>query len=241
VNNTTKAYTTSARYYDAIYHLKNYRLEVAGLRRIIDRHIQRPTETLLDVACGTGAHLTFLARYYDCIGIDLSAELIEIAREKLPSIPFHVGDMRDFNLQKQFDIVTCLFTSLSYITDYDGMRQAVANMARHIAPGGVLVIDPWLHPEQYREGLVNYDSVDTPDIKLARMSVNRRDGHCSLIEVHHMIATSEGVTTFVEPHRMALYTNEQYLDAIRDAGLQPIYEERGITDLGLYLGLKSPA
>jgi ubiquinone/menaquinone biosynthesis C-methylase UbiE len=238
VNNITRTYTTSARYYDAIYHLKNYRLEVAALRRLIDRYIQRPAETLLDIACGTGAHLAFLTRYYDCTGLDLSAELVEIAREKLPSIPFHIGDMRDFDLQRQFDIVTCLFTSLSYVTNYEDVRKAVANMARHIAPGGVLVIDPWLHPEQYREGLINYDSVDSPEIKLARMSVNRRDGFCSLIEVHHMIATSEGVTTFVEPHRMGLYTHEQYLGAISTAGLTPIYEERGITDLGLYLGLK---
>lgn len=239
MNNITTAYTSSAQYYDAIYHLKNYRLEVAALRRIIDRHIQRPAETLLDVACGTGAHLTYLTRYYDCVGLDLSTELIDIAREKLPRIPFHVADMRTFTLPQTFDLVTCLFSSISYVGNYQDVCLSVENMARHLAPGGLLVIDPWLYPEEYREGQINYDSVDTPEFKVARMSINQRDGECSLIEVHHMIATAEGITTFVEPHRMGLYTHQQYLDALTRAGLTPIYEERGIKASGLYLGLKS--
>lgn len=51
-----------------------------------------PNALVVDVGCGTGANLAALARDYRCLGIDTSAEAIELARRRFPRAEFVVGD-----------------------------------------------------------------------------------------------------------------------------------------------------
>ena len=77
-------FTRSATLYDLIYSWKNYRREVDHLLAII--HARVPgAKTILDVACGTGEHLRYLPDF-DRTGVDLDAELLRIARTKLPDV-----------------------------------------------------------------------------------------------------------------------------------------------------------
>jgi SAM-dependent methyltransferase len=141
-------YRDSARYYDAIYGFKDYAAEAAAVSARIRAH--RPeAATLLDVACGTGAHLAHFAREYRVEGIDLSQEQLAIARARLPGIELHQGDMTTFDLGKTFDAVTCMFSSIGYIGTLDGLDAAIGRMAAHLAPGGVLVVEPWLLPDAF--------------------------------------------------------------------------------------------
>jgi ubiquinone/menaquinone biosynthesis C-methylase UbiE len=232
-----ETYTTSAPYYDTIYKYKDYASEVRKLLHVMEQHTTIEGKTLLDVACGSGGHLFYLARYFDCVGLDLSSELLEVARAKLPSIPFHQGDMRDFDLGQTFDIVTCLFSAIAYVKTLDNMRQAVANMARHLSPGGLLLVEPWFRPEDYHPNHISADLVEMPEHKLCRMSVSKKEGNLSIIHVNYMIGSAEGVIHFTEPHEMGLFTHEEYTGAFLDAGLQPIYDERGLIGRGLYGGV----
>ena len=58
------------------------------------------------------------------------------------------------------------------------------------------------------------------------------------MDMHHLVATPEGVEHFVEHHEMGLFTHEEYLDAVAAAGLKSVYNEQGLTGRGLYLGIK---
>src|SRR5205085_1701615 len=59
--------------------------------------------TLLDVACGTGAHLAEFRRWYRCEGVDLEPKLLAVARERLPDVPLGEAEMRDLDLGRRFD------------------------------------------------------------------------------------------------------------------------------------------
>ncbi len=132
------SYEKSARIYDLLYvgtRIKDYRAEVAELNRLIEESC--PTaRTLLDVACGTGAHLAELRRRYEVEGADLSPAMLGVARERLPGVPLHQADMRELDLGRSFDAVICLFSSIGYVTDPSEMRSTVARLALHVAPGG---------------------------------------------------------------------------------------------------------
>jgi SAM-dependent methyltransferase len=234
-------YTLSAQYYDIIYNLKDYAQETQTLLRLIETH--KPDgasfKTLLDVACGTGGHLVFLARHFECAGLDLEPALLAIARAKLPSLPFHQGDMRDFDLGQQFDLVTCLFSAIGYVKTSAGLQQGISNMARHVAPGGMLIVEPWFTPETFIAGHLHLDTVEKPGYKLARMSVSKIIDGVSVIDLHHLVGTpQDGVTHFSELHELALFTHAQYTEAFVAAGLRVVYDERGLIGRGLYLGLK---
>src|SRR5437660_5427810 len=121
-------FTKAARFYDAIYSFKNYGAEAEHLREIIDRNKLSRGKNLLDVACGTGAHLAHLSRHYTAEGLDLDPQMIAIARERLPALRFHHADMIDFSLGRSLDVVVCLFSAIGYVKTPARMREAVANM-----------------------------------------------------------------------------------------------------------------
>jgi ubiquinone/menaquinone biosynthesis C-methylase UbiE len=79
-------FSRSARIYDAVYSWKEYGRETALVYDLVQA--RKPgAQTLLDVACGTGAHLAELVRWYRCEGLDLEPELLAVACERLREIP----------------------------------------------------------------------------------------------------------------------------------------------------------
>jgi SAM-dependent methyltransferase len=215
-------YETSARIYDLLYTgtgIKDYPAESAELRRIIEE-LSPGAKTLLDVACGTGAHLAELRLWYEVEGADLSPAMLAVARDRLPGIQLHEADMRTIDLGRTFDVVICLFSSIGYITDPPEMRSAVARLAAHVAPGGVLILDGWVRPGEWREGFRPQPDIAQDDETLVvRLSFARREGNVTDMDMHHLVQTAEGIDYFVENHRLALTPTQDYVSAVEDAGL----------------------
>ena len=225
----------SARFYDAIYSWKDYDGEVERLRDLINER-REGAETLLDVACGTGKHLEGLKRYFKVEGLDLDPEMVTIARRRLPGVEVHEGNMTSFELGKRFDAVVCLFSSVGNQSDVQGLNRAIAQMAHHLQKGGVLIVEPWLSPDQWDTGSLHALFVDEPDLKIARMSDNSREGRVSVLNLHYLIATATaGVTHFEEKHRLTLFTHEEYMDAFRRAGMVAEHDAQGLMGRGLYV------
>ena len=225
----------SARLYDAVYaSIRDYPREAAELDRLIQE--RRPgARTLLDIACGTGAHLEHLTGY-EVEGLDLDPEMLGVARERLPNVPLHEGDMADFELRKRFDAVVSMFSSIGYVLTEERLRSAVASMARHLEPGGVLVVEPWLSPEVWVDRHVGAVFVDQPELKIARMNVGEREGNLSIFEFEYLVGTPNGLERFNERHELGLFTVEQYLEAFRAAGLEVDHDPEGPMGRGLYIG-----
>jgi SAM-dependent methyltransferase len=234
-------FTNSEQFYDAIYEWKDYKAESARLVEIITAHKKSAGNTLLDVACGTGSHVPFLRDAYAVEGVDIMQGMVEIARSKNPSISFHRGDMIDFDLGRQFDVVVSLFSSIGYVGTSERLALAVRNMARHVKPGGVLIIEPYFSPEAWKPKTqapgVNW--VDKPDIKIVRMIDWVREGHLVKSTFHYLVGTVERVEHFTEHHEMGLFTDEEQQSAFRAAGMDVIHDEKGLMGRGLYIGARA--
>jgi len=215
-------YDKSARIYDLLYvgtGIKDYHAETAELRRIIEES-SPGAKTLLDVACGTGAHLEELRQWYEVEGADLSPAMLAVARQRLPGVELQEADMRTLDLGRWFDVVICLFSSIGYVTDPIEMRSAVARLAAHVAPGGVLILDGWVRPGDWREGARPEPDIAQDDEALVvRLSFSRREGNVTNLDMHHLVQTAEGIDYFVENHRLALTPTEDYVSAVEGAGL----------------------
>ena len=131
---------------------QDYAAETQRLTEVIATHKRAPGNTLLDVACGTGGHIPYLKDRFEIEGLDLNEVFLDIARERNPEVTFHLGDMIETDLGRQFDVVTCLFSAIGYVKTAERMAAAVANMARHVAPGGVLIVEPWFSPQTWKGG-----------------------------------------------------------------------------------------
>lgn len=230
-------FTESARFYDALYSFKNYEAESEVLGDLLKEHAYG---TLLDVACGTGKHLEFLRQRFDCEGLDLDEKLLEEAAKRLPGIPLHHADMMDFDLGKEFDAVTCLFSAIGFVETQGGLEQAIRCMAKQLKAGGTLVVEPWFAPEQWDLRHLHALFVDEPDLKIARMSQPGLEGNVSIIVFEYLISTHDGIERAREVHRLGLFTQEEYLGAFEQAGLQGQFLEGGLMGRGLYAGRKLP-
>jgi SAM-dependent methyltransferase len=229
-------FSRSAALYDAIYSFKDYDAEAARVHALIQERTPGAA-TLLDVACGTGKHLEQLRRWYEVEGLDLDAGLLDVARTRLgPGVPLHEADMTSFSLARTFDAVTCLFSAIGYVRTPERLNAAVLAMARHLKPGGLLVVEPWLAPDVWQVGRPHVLVVDEPDLKIARMNVAGREGRLAIMEFSYLVGTPEGVEHFSERHEAALFTDDEYRGAFAAASLAVEHDDAGLTGRGLYLG-----
>jgi len=229
-------YTETALYYDKIYAFKAYPAEADRLMAIFHEHQRSGGTDLLDVACGTGRHLEFLRDQYDVEGIDISLELLAIARQRLPGIRLHHGDMTAFDLGRTFDLVTCLFSAIGYVQTLENLSRAVVCMARHLKTGGLLVIEPWFTPDTWRPGTVHAIFIDEPELKIARINTSFVTGCRSIFDLHYLIGTPAGTEYVVEHHEMGLFTTDEMRAALAAVGLEVIFDPQGLMGRGLFIG-----
>ena len=232
-------FSKSAAFYDAVYSWKKYGEETATLRSLIKEHKRSAGTTLLDVACGTGMHLALLRAHYAAEGLDLDPQLLAAAADRCPGITLHHGDMEEFDLGRTLDVVTCLFSSIAYMETAARMKSAVAAMARHLTPGGLLLVEPFFFPDQFANGHVASTFVEQPELRIARMSVSEVHDSVAHLNFHYLIAQPSGVTHLTEDHRLGLFERSQYEAAFREAGLEVTYESRDPFRNGLFVGVKA--
>ena len=68
-------------------------------------------------------------------------------------------------------------------------------MVRHLRPVGAIIVEPWITPARFISGKLVLDSVDDPDLKVARIYLARREGsEISVFESQYLVGSSEGVT-----------------------------------------------
>lgn len=231
-------FTKSAPFYDALYHFKDYQEASRQLHHLVQR-LHPDASALLDVGCGTGKHLEFLKAHYRVEGLDLNADLIEIARNRCPGVPFHKANMVEFELDRTFDVVTCLFSSIGYVKTRTGLNRAVSAMASHLTSDGLLVIEPWISPERYWVGRLTANHVDQPDLKITWMYVSEIEDNRSIFDIHYLVGTPEGIVHFTERHEMGLFSDIEYQEAFHNAGLSVSYDPDGFFGRGMYVGRKA--
>ena len=213
-------YASAARFYDILHEARGRDAEAEA--DLVLAELRRRTvspRSLLDVACGTGAHLPRFADALEVVGLDRSEAMLAVAASRAPDVELVTGDMRDFGLQRRFDAVTCLFSSIGYLVEEAEVHQAIATMASHLEPRGVLLVEGWVEPEHWHDGTVNSDCGRDGDVAVARVVRSARDGLRGELFMRYVAATPEVIETIDEHHVMRLSSSDDFEGALRAAGL----------------------
>ncbi|HEU0175438.1 MAG TPA: class I SAM-dependent methyltransferase [Blastocatellia bacterium] len=150
-------YEKFGRFYDAV--MGDRAESAAFIQRLIQKH-KPDAKTLLELACGTGAVLQHLAKHYEVSGLDISPEMLSVARKKLPEAPFYQAGMESFELGKKFDVIICVFDSINHVLSFADWKRIFRRVARRLAEGGMFLFDinterklrrhiqepPWVQP-----------------------------------------------------------------------------------------------
>jgi ubiquinone/menaquinone biosynthesis C-methylase UbiE len=233
-------YGELAKYYDLIYSFKDYKKEAFRIKALVSKYKKSEGKDLLDVACGTGHHLEYLKHEFSCTGVDISNQILEVARKSVEGVVFEQVDMTKLNLGKRFDVITCLFSSIGYVKTYTNLRKTIQSFVKHLKTGGVLLIEPWFAKSTFIEGSPHMNTYDGRDIKIARLCVSKIKGNLSVQNMHYLVAErSKDVAHFVDRHEMGLFEVDKTLAIMKKTGLQTKFLKKGLMkDRGLLVGVK---
>ncbi|MHA1671744.1 MAG: methyltransferase domain-containing protein [Promethearchaeota archaeon] len=233
-------YDNFAKIYDLIYEFLDYEKTAKKIKKLILKNKRTEVNTLLDIACGTGRHLNYLKKDFKCTGIDISDQMLDVARKNFTDIRFIQADMIELDLKDKFDAIICLFSSIGYVKTYENLKKTINNFASHTNQGGVVIIEPWLTKSNVIDGLASMTTYESDDIKIARQCVSKIDGDLTRFVMHYLIAKKdEDVTYFKDSHELGLFDTDKTLQMMEEAGFETKYLKKGLeTERGLFIGVK---
>ena len=138
-----------AYYYNAFYRDKNYRAEAEQVNLLLKKY-GKDVKRIINFGCGTGKHdMELTGMGYQCMGIDMSQMMIDIARENTSgreNIDFSVADIRQYKTSAQYDAVISLFHVMSYQNTNEDILKAFRSARAALSTGGTFLFDVWYGP-----------------------------------------------------------------------------------------------
>lgn len=215
-----------ARIYDAIYAGKDYARECDLVESAFRQFASVDVRSLLDIGCGTGNHaLPLAARGYHVTGVDLSVGMLALARAKAAragaTVRLIAGDARCFDARARYDAALMMFAVIGYMRTDDGVRDALANIRRHLRPGGLLVFDAWYGPGVLADPpRARVTTIEIDGAPLTREVSSVMDGARHLGAVHYRLLDARGGAISEETHVVRYFFPREIEMALQVSGLR---------------------
>lgn len=234
----TTQFEMSAEYYDIFYSQRRYRDDVAAIETLL-KDVLPPDAAVLDVACGSHEHAQYFNPRYQIDGLDNNQTFLDIASAKNRQRPrpggYHLASMDAFVLGRRYDAILCLFSSIGYLPDTAALQNTIQCFSDHLAPGGVILIEPWLAPDAM-DSFPAAQVVTQRQTSIARIARHRIDGDKLTLWLHYLTSDNAGVQYFVEEHKMSFFSADDYRRAFDAAGLTLEFDPIGLSSArGLYV------
>ena len=222
----SEPYTTIAPYYDRQGLGQWSRALITfTLDTLLPRYGRRP-QTALDIACGTGDVVIALAAHgMAVIGLDRSTAMLAIARAKAARTGVRCGfvraDFRAFAFARPFDLITCAYDSLNYLTEPDELYTALAQIRAALAPQGLLVCD-LTTVRAYADEPPEPQTFDLGDIAYSWTTAWEPAQQRAMTTLGVTTRIGDRTETLAEAHLQRPYARDEVEAALRAAGLRPL-------------------
>jgi SAM-dependent methyltransferase len=231
-----------ARYYDLVYRNKDYTGEAKYVHGLIKQFLPN-AKSILELGCGTGRHAELLYVHgYDVCGIDYSSEMLKLAMRRtkdrqdnqIQELTFLQEDIRNFQLNRHFDVVIALFHVISYQTGSDDLRRVFEMVKRHLVPGGVFIFDCWYGPAVLTDRpVVRELRIEDEKIEVTRIAEPVMHPNENIVDVNYRILIRDKKTGKVEEvkeiHRMRYLFKPEVEFMLSDIGMRIIACEEWVT------------
>lgn len=217
-------YSNFASVYDELMYDVDYKKRSAYLMRLFKKYGGAPT-LLLDVACGTGGFSNEFDRLgAEVIGVDMSEEMLGIAREKSAELGtdvlFLCQRAEELDLYGTVDGAICCLDSLNHITDYKNLCRALQRVSLFLEPGKLFIFDV---NTVYKHKSVLGDNIfviDRDNIYCVWANEYTPKNDTVNIMLDFFVKSDDRYTRFSEEFSERAYTADELNTALEKAGLE---------------------
>ena len=203
-NMSKNEYKSFSYYYDEIMEVIEYDSWINLTKKYITKD-----SSILDLACGSGTFAISLANDgYKVKGLDLSREIIAVAKEKAITnhceIDFSVKDMTNFSYEEKFDVITCFFDSVNFLT-YDEVIKMMDCVYNNLKDGGYFIFDLFTYSKMKAFNNTTLKD-DLAFVKYKWVMKVKND------TIYHKITINDGKNKIVEKYHEYFYDINEILD-----------------------------
>jgi ubiquinone/menaquinone biosynthesis C-methylase UbiE len=182
---------------------------------------------VLDLACGTGnVGLELARRGFQVTGVDRSAGMLAEARRKAQAeglaAEFLQQDMTALDLPPKFDLCVCLYDSLNYILEPEGLQRAFHGVAGVLRPQGLFIFDLNTEFALAMNLFTQRDLDPQTEVKYDWYSEYDSATHLCRVQMKFYVAEEGRLREFQEVHLERAYGLEEVQRMLRQAGFTPL-------------------
>lgn len=226
IGDNMEAYTGFAYVYDEYMDNIPYDEWEEYLVELLKENGIDKDNTVIDLGCGTGTVTRMLDKEgYNCIGIDLSEDMLSIASDKTydsgQQIIYSCQDMRDFEVPYETDAFISIGDSMNYITANDDLRDVFKCVKKGLKQGGVFIFD--LKTIHFFKDILadNTYAENREDSAFIWDNYYDEESSNNEYELAVFVRNEDGTfDRFEEEHYQHGFTLEEVADAVKKAGLK---------------------
>ncbi len=192
---------------------ETYQKEALWYVNLLSRDITKTPAKMLHLGCGAGGYDYHFKKYFLITGVDLSEEMLKIAKRRNSEVTYLKGDMRTVSLGEKFDVVI-IPDSIMYMTSIADLNKTISNAVHHLKPGGIFLVVTHLK-EDFQENNFVYTG-------------KREDIHITLFENNHIVSENTYEASLIylirqggklniyhEVHTLGLFSHNTWMDIFK--------------------------
>ena len=220
IKHHSQPYEALASIYDKLMEHVDYINWAKFITVLLEQTGKRHAE-VLELACGTGIIANLLAKQgFKVTGCDRSPAMIEEARRKSenPNLGFLTASFENFPLDKAYDAALCLYDSINYIMELDGVAEFIARVGKALKPSGIFIFDICTRHNSFTNfrGYLDMGCINGWHYQRKSDYSPKTHLHINDFILHH---ESQPEIKYTEHHEQHIYSLRQIQSAIMQGGM----------------------
>lgn len=223
--NDNMCYGDFAYVYDMLTDDVEYSKRANYVDELIKRYLDTDADLICDLGCGTGTICSILSKKgYDCIGIDSSEEMLNVACQKCSDsgILFLRQDITDFELYGTVDVFLSMLDTVNYIVEEKQLENMFKLVCNYLNTNGLFIFD--VNTKNKFENILgcNTFAYETENIFYTWENFYE-DGLLEFYLNFFIAQKNDGqYTRFTEKHNQRYYSVEHLKKYALNSGLTPV-------------------
>jgi SAM-dependent methyltransferase len=210
-------------YHDMYQHIFDYDKEFLFYHSFLEQHVCRK---ILEIGCGSGLLASrFIRAGYDYTGLDIAAEMLDIARNLNNQECFILGDMRNLSFADRFDAILITGRSIAYVISNQGILATLSGIYRALKNDGEFIFGGFEADSIFSDFGTTSQTIEHNNRKIQRfnkLSRNLQSGWTYDWEAKYIIEEEGKISEFEEITTLRAFTRDEITLFLKLSGFKII-------------------